>query len=109
MLSPIIDFSSLKIISLFFSFMVPIFLQPQEVFESFDPKPLGAASLAQVHKVKLKDGRTIALKVQHPTVKSNSSVDLKTMEVSILSYFICKYFLSKKSSFSFFFPFLDFG
>lgn len=64
--------------------MVPIFLQPQEVFESFDPKPLGAASLAQVHKVKLKDGRTIALKVQHPTVKSNSSVDLKTMEVSIL-------------------------
>lgn len=59
-----------------------IFFQPQEVFESFDPKPLGAASLAQVHKVKLKDGRTIALKVQHPTVKSNSSVDLKTMEVS---------------------------
>lgn len=52
------------------------------MFESFDPKPLGAASLAQVHKVKLKDGRTIALKVQHPTVKSNSSVDLKTMEVS---------------------------
>lgn len=59
------------------------------MFEYFDPKPLGAASLAQVHKVKLKDGRTIALKVQHPTVKSNSAVDLKTMEVSII-YFIFK-------------------
>lgn len=59
------------------------FLQPEDVFENIDPMPLGAASLAQVHKAKLKDGRTIALKVQHPTVKGNSLVDLKTMEVSI--------------------------
>lgn len=68
------------------------------MFESFDPKPLGAASLAQVHKVKLKDGRTIALKVQHPTVKSNSSVDLKTMEVSIMLYFYFKYFFCSNNN-----------
>ncbi|KAK7571912.1 hypothetical protein V9T40_014384 [Parthenolecanium corni] len=54
---------------------------PKEIFESFDTEPLGAASLAQVHKAKLKDGRIIALKVQHPTVKGNSLVDLKTMEI----------------------------
>ncbi len=57
-------------------------LQPDDIFESLDPEPLGTASLAQVHKAKLKDGSTIALKVQHPTVKANSLVDLKTMEVS---------------------------
>lgn len=58
-------------------------LQPDEVFESVDPKPLGAASLAQVHKATLKDGRVVALKVQHPTVKGNSLVDMKTMEVRV--------------------------
>lgn len=54
---------------------------PNDVFESVDPKPLGAASLAQVHKAKMKDGRVVALKVQHPTVKGNSLVDMKTMEI----------------------------
>lgn len=53
----------------------------EDVFVSFDPKPIGAASLAQVHKAYLEDGTVVALKVQHPTVKANSLVDLKTMEV----------------------------
>jgi len=46
--------------------------------------PLGAASLAQVHKAKLKDGTTVAVKVQHPLVKSHSQIDLKIMEVHSL-------------------------
>jgi aarF domain-containing kinase len=46
---------------------------------------LGAASLAQVHKAKLKDGTTVAVKVQHPLVKAHSLVDMKTMEVTVLS------------------------
>ncbi|XP_059482617.1 aarF domain-containing kinase 1 [Neocloeon triangulifer] len=60
---------------------------PEEVFKSIDPEPLGTASLAQVHKAVLQDGRTVAVKVQHASVRGNSLVDLKTMEflVSIVS------------------------
>lgn len=58
-------------------------LQPEEVFLSIDPEPLGTASLAQVHKAVLLDGRTVAVKVQHASVRGNSLVDLKTMEVNI--------------------------
>ncbi|XP_043274045.1 aarF domain-containing kinase 1 [Venturia canescens] len=56
---------------------------PYEIFEWIDPKPLGAASLAQVHRAVLKDGGTVAVKVQHRAVKSNSYVDVKTMSVLV--------------------------
>lgn len=49
----------------------------------FDETPLGTASLAQVHKAKLKDGSIVAVKVQHPYVQGNSKVDLKTMETLV--------------------------
>lgn len=48
---------------------------------SFDAEPLGTASLAQVHRATLKDGREVAVKVQHPYVLGNSKVDMKTMEI----------------------------
>lgn len=57
------------------------FVQVEEMFVEFDPKPLGAASLAQVHKAKLSDGRIVAVKIQHPKVKAHSYIDIKTMEV----------------------------
>jgi aarF domain-containing kinase len=56
-------------------------LQPFEIFSDIDKEPLGAASLAQVHKATLKDGTIVAVKVQHPYVRGNSLVDMKTMEV----------------------------
>lgn len=56
---------------------------PDDLFESFDPNPLGTASLAQVHKAKLKTGEVVAVKVQHPYVKGNSIVDMKTMEILV--------------------------
>ncbi|XP_012252555.2 aarF domain-containing kinase 1 [Athalia rosae] len=52
---------------------------PYEIFETIDPTPLGAASLAQVHKGVLRDGRPVAIKVQHRAVMSNSYIDIKTM------------------------------
>ena len=52
-----------------------------ELIEQFEPVPLGAASLAQCHKVLLKDGRTVAMKIQHPHVKSTCYTDIKTIEV----------------------------
>lgn len=54
-----------------------------EIFSEFEREPLGTASLAQVHRAKLKDGRVVAVKVQHPFVKGNSIVDMKTMEVLV--------------------------
>lgn len=55
--------------------------QVEDVFDSFEKEPLGAASLAQVHKATLKDGTVVAVKIQHPQVKSHSFVDIRTMEV----------------------------
>lgn len=52
---------------------------PYEIFETIEPEPLGAASLAQVHKATLKDGTPVAVKVQHRAVKKNSYIDMKTM------------------------------
>ncbi|XP_068608214.1 aarF domain-containing protein kinase 1 [Brachionichthys hirsutus] len=51
-----------------------------ELFVSFDENPQGAASLAQVHKAVLHDGRTVAVKVQHPNVQRQSSKDIAVME-----------------------------
>jgi aarF domain-containing kinase len=56
-------------------------LQPREIFSDIEEEPIGAASLAQVHKATLKDGTVVAVKVQHPYVRGNSLVDMKTMEV----------------------------
>ncbi|XP_063146249.1 aarF domain-containing protein kinase 1 isoform X1 [Candoia aspera] len=55
-----------------------------ELFASFEDVPLGAASLAQVHKAVLHDGRTVAVKVQHPKVQAQSSKDILLMEILIL-------------------------
>ncbi|KAM6912578.1 aarF domain-containing protein kinase 1 [Xenentodon cancila] len=52
-----------------------------EIFVSFEEKPHGAASLAQVHKAVLHDGRTVAVKVQHPKVQKQSSKDIMVIEV----------------------------
>ncbi|XP_023402195.2 aarF domain-containing protein kinase 1 isoform X3 [Loxodonta africana] len=57
----------------------------QDLFVSFDDTPLGAASLAQVHKAVLRDGRTVAVKVQHPKVQAQSSKDILLMEVLVLA------------------------
>ncbi|KAI6652170.1 aarF domain-containing protein kinase 1-like [Oopsacas minuta] len=55
-----------------------------DVFEEFEDKPLGVASLAQVHKARLKsDGSLVAVKVQHPLVKAHSDTDLRTIELFV--------------------------
>uniref|UniRef100_A0A6I8MXI8 AarF domain-containing protein kinase 1 n=2 Tax=Ornithorhynchus anatinus TaxID=9258 RepID=A0A6I8MXI8_ORNAN len=59
--------------------------QISDLFLSFEDTPLGAASLAQVHKAVLHDGTTVAVKVQHPKVQSQSSKDILLMEVLLLA------------------------
>lgn len=60
-----------------------LLLQIKELFVSFEDTPLGAASLAQVHKAVLQDGRTVAVKIQHPKVQAQSSKDILLMEVKL--------------------------
>ncbi|KAF2363780.1 UbiB domain [Trinorchestia longiramus] len=62
--------------------------EPDELFSWFSPEPVGAASLAQVHEAVTTDGRRLAVKVQHRSVREHSTIDMKGMEflVSAVSY-----------------------
>lgn len=49
----------------------------KDVFSYFDPKPLASASIGQVHRATLKDGKIdVAVKVQRPTAKGTIDADL---------------------------------
>lgn len=49
------------------------------IFKSIDPKPLGSASLAQVHKATLMNGDVVAVKVQRPGVRAIMAQDIDVM------------------------------
>lgn len=53
---------------------------PEQLFDYFSPEPVAAASLAQVHKARLKDGTWVAVKIQRPRVDENVAIDLKWLE-----------------------------
>ncbi len=47
-----------------------------EVFMDFDPHPIAAASIGQVHAARLHDGRDVAVKIQYPGVGEAIRADL---------------------------------
>ncbi|MCY4163064.1 MAG: AarF/ABC1/UbiB kinase family protein [bacterium] len=49
---------------------------PEELFESWDPVPIAAASIGQVHRAITADGRACAVKVQYPGVAEAIAADL---------------------------------
>lgn len=49
-----------------------------EIFKSFDPTPIGAASIGQVHRAVLKDGTPVCVKVQYPGVETLFRSDIDT-------------------------------
>lgn len=48
-----------------------------KLFESFDPEPLGTASLGQVHAATLRGGRAVVVKVQRPHIRTQLAEDLE--------------------------------
>ncbi|CAG8082916.1 unnamed protein product [Penicillium olsonii] len=77
-----------------------------ELFDSFEPTPTGAASLAQVHIATLKEnGQKVAVKVQHPALDEWVPLDLALTRFtfSMLKRFFPDYdleWLSKEMDFS---------
>ena len=51
-----------------------------ELFASFEEEPLGAASIAQVHKAQLLDGRIVAVKLQRPNVEPKLRGDIANLK-----------------------------
>jgi predicted unusual protein kinase regulating ubiquinone biosynthesis (AarF/ABC1/UbiB family) len=51
------------------------------LFAAFDPRPLAAASIGQVHAATLPDGRRVAVKVQYPGVERAIKADLANTEL----------------------------
>jgi ubiquinone biosynthesis protein len=51
----------------------------QELFAEFEDQPLASASIGQVHRARLRDGRPVAVKVQHPGIESRVRTDLEIL------------------------------
>jgi ubiquinone biosynthesis protein len=52
---------------------------PEELYAAFSPRPLAAASLAQVHEATTHDGLRVAVKVQRPNIHDQLRSDITIM------------------------------
>ncbi|TDZ32273.1 Protein ABC1-like protein [Colletotrichum spinosum] len=53
----------------------------RDLFEEFEEKPIAAASIGQVHRATLKDGRKVAVKIQFPGVADSINSDLDNLGI----------------------------
>lgn len=69
--------------------------EPDTLFESIDPAPIGSASIAQVHRARTRDGAEVVIKIQRPGIERTIERDLKVIfliahvirEIEDLSHF----------------------
>lgn len=54
-----------------------------EIFSYFDPIPLGSASIAQVHRATLKNGKNIVVKVQRPNIYETMEQDISLIRRAV--------------------------
>jgi predicted unusual protein kinase regulating ubiquinone biosynthesis (AarF/ABC1/UbiB family) len=54
---------------------------PDRAFAEWDPKPIAAASIGQVHRAMTHDGRAVAVKVQYPGVDEAIAADLDNSDL----------------------------
>jgi len=52
---------------------------PENAFSNFDVTPLAAASMAQVHRATLQDGRAVVLKIRRPGIRPKVEADLRLL------------------------------
>jgi predicted unusual protein kinase regulating ubiquinone biosynthesis (AarF/ABC1/UbiB family) len=48
-------------------------------FERFEPHPVAAASIGQVHRARTRDGRDLAIKIQYPGVRQSIDSDVRNV------------------------------
>jgi predicted unusual protein kinase regulating ubiquinone biosynthesis (AarF/ABC1/UbiB family) len=51
----------------------------EEIFETFEEEPIAAASIGQVYRATLPDGRAVAVKVQYPGVAAAVRADMQNL------------------------------
>jgi len=55
-----------------------------DLFETFDFEAFAAASIGQVHRARLRDGRDVAVKVQYPLIDEIVKADLKNLKALMM-------------------------
>jgi predicted unusual protein kinase regulating ubiquinone biosynthesis (AarF/ABC1/UbiB family) len=54
---------------------------PERAFARWDPQPIAAASIGQVHRAVTLDGRPVAVKVQYPGIAQMMAADLRNVKL----------------------------
>jgi len=55
----------------------------QDAFAEFDEEPIAAASIGQVHRARLDDGRDVAVKVQYPGIAEAIQADMQNLRLAL--------------------------
>src|SRR5262249_62352044 len=56
-------------------------LPPERAFARWDPEPIAAASIGQVHRAITHDGAAVAVKVQYPGIAETMAADLDNVSL----------------------------
>lgn len=53
--------------------------EPAQIFSEFNTQPMAAASIAQVHRARLKDGSAVIVKIRRPHIETKIHADLRIL------------------------------